>query len=1220
MKRILFFFSAMLVSLLVNAQIHSGSSVNDTANYPYWIEMMQDPAANFYQTQRAFQQYWNGRKITRGCGYKVFKRWEYMMQSRVNPDGSQPDPASTMNAYHQYQDQSRSMSGNWVSIGPSTIPSPGPAGYEGLGRLNVVSFHPTDPNKIYVGAPSGGLWQSTDDGVTWVTHTDTMPTLGVSAIVVSYANPNIILIGTGDRDAGDAPGLGVYKSMDGGISWVASKTGMNNKTVGWIIQHPSDPQIFLAATSGGVYRSTDGGTTWTVTQSGNFKDIQFKPNDPTVVYAAVNSDFYRSSNSGLNFTKITSGITSGQRGAIAVSPANPNYVYFLQSDNSSGFKCLYRSTDAGLTFSTQSNTPNILDWSCDGSGTGGQGWYDLSIAADPNNAEVIYVGGVDVWKSTNGGVTWEINSHWYGGCSVPAVHADCHFLGFSPVNGKLYAGNDGGIYSTSNGGTTWSDHTVGMTIGQIYKLGQAQTVKNKVINGFQDNGTYSITPSGWIAVGGGDGMECTYDYTNAAYSYHTLYYGSIFRRINNSNEVQIGGKDVNGITEEGAWVTPFTLSKYNHKTMFVGYKNIWRSNDVTTNPVSWTQISNSLAGSNSTNMSVVEHCSANENILYAARSDNKLFRTDDCLSDNPVWYDLSNFLPTSATPTDIKTIPGNENIVYMALSSNIYKSTDKGLTWTSIKENLPTIPINSIACYQNALDGLYIGTDAGVYYKDQGTNGWVSFSDGLPVNAKITEVEIYYDNDSVSQDVIRASSYGRGLWGSDMYHQTPEADFTTAQTTIPTGCAIDFKDLSSGVPTDFQWYFQGGSPSTSTLKNPTGILYSAPGTYEVKLKVWNVYGADSVTKVNYITVSGSILPEPDFTADRQVTCQNEVVHFIDKTLNCPISWIWQFDPATVTFLDGTSFSSQNPVVLFNEPGPYDVQLTVYNAVGPGTVSKQDFIYQGGFTLPFAETFSGGFSERHWKVINPDFMVTWDTISVAGVIPGSKALWMNFFDYPAVDRRDQIISPALNFSGYGTITLHFKHAYEQRIRKDSLIIRGSDNCGESWVRLWGMGPDGSPNTFVTHPSTLTEFFPQSTDDWCGGSYGADCYAIDLSDYSGKNNVQLMFESYNRYGNNLFINDIVINGTVGTAELQDHQPIISLFPNPTSGIVNINITGVNDQVMLMVFTPEGQKILQHELQAKGTVITGQLDLSKLSTGIYFIKLTGRQFNKVEKIVIL
>ena len=372
--------------------------------------------------------------------------------------------------------------------------------------------------------------------------------------------------------------------------------------------------------------------------------------------------------------------------------------------------------------------------------------------------------------------------------------------------------------------------------------------------------------------------------------------------------------------------------------------------------------------------------------------------------------------------------------------------------------------------------------------------------------------------------------------------------------------------------------------------------------------------------MNYITVSGSILPEPDFTADRQVTCQNEVVHFTDKTLNCPVSWNWQFNPTTVTFLDGTSFSSQNPVVLFNEPGPYDVQLTVYNAVGPGTVSKQDFIYQGGFTLPFAETFSGGFSERHWKVINPDFMVTWDTISVAGVIPGSKALWMNFFDYPAVDRRDQIISPALNFSGYGTITLHFKHAYEQRIRKDSLIIRGSDNCGESWVRLWGMGPDGSPNTFVTHPSTLTEFFPQSTDDWCGGSYGADCYAIDLSDYSGKNNVQLMFESYNRYGNNLFINDIVINGTVGTAELQDHQPDISLFPNPTSGIVNINITGINDQVMLTVFTPEGQKILQHELRAKGTVITGQLDLSKLSTGIYLIELTGRQFNKVEKIVIL
>ena len=361
----------------------------DTASYPYWIQMMQDPTANFFQTQRAFNLYWQDRPITKGCGWKVFKRWEYKMQFRITPDGRKPAPDAVVKAMETYAKGTLSANGSWISLGPSTIPAPGPAGYEGIGRLNVVAFHPTDQNKIYVGAPSGGFWMSSNGGSTWATTTDSLATLGVSAIIVDYSNPVKILIGTGDRDAGDAPGLGVYKSLDGGLTWSASKTGMGNQTVGKIIQDPTNSQVFLAATGGGIYRSTDGGANWTQTRSGNFKDICFKPGDPSIVYAAYNADFYRSVNNGQSFTQITSGLTSGQRGSIAVSAANPAYVYLLQSNSSSGFKGVYRSTDSGLNFTTRSTSPNILDWSCDGSGSGGQGWYDLAIAANPLNAEII---------------------------------------------------------------------------------------------------------------------------------------------------------------------------------------------------------------------------------------------------------------------------------------------------------------------------------------------------------------------------------------------------------------------------------------------------------------------------------------------------------------------------------------------------------------------------------------------------------------------------------------------------------------------------------------------------------------------------------------------------------------------------------------------------------------------------------------------------------------
>jgi len=1201
-------------------QVQTSQAVNDTANYPYWIQMMQDPNANFFQTQRAFNIYWKDRKITRSSGWKVFKRWEYMMQSRINPDGSLPSPDAVFNAYQEYLKTWRSSTGNWISLGPAQIPDPGDPGYKGLGRLNVVAWHPTDPNKFYVGSPSGGMWHTTDGGITWSTHTDTMPTLGVSAIVVDYSNPEKILIGTGDRDAGDAPGLGVYKSTNGGNNWVPSKTGMDNKTVGRMIQHPTNSLIFLAATSGGVYRSVDGGENWTRSVSGDFKDIHFKPNDPNFVYAAAGADFYRSTDNGISFVKITAGLTSAQRGAIAVTPANPEYVYFLQSNSSSGYKGVYRSTNSGVSFTTRSTSPNILDWSCDGSGSGGQGWYDLAIAASPNNPETVYVGGVDVWKSTDGGSTWVINSHWYGGCSVPPVHADCHFLGYSPVDGQLYAGNDGGVYSTNNSGITWTDHTVGMTIGQIYKLGQAQTIKNKVINGFQDNGTYTLTPSEWVATGGGDGMECAIDYLNGSYTYHTIYYGDIYRRYNNSAEKHIAGNGVYGIDESGSWVTPFILGVPDPKVMFVGYKNIWRCNDIKLSNLTWKRISDKLAGNNNSDLAVLEQSPADPNTLYAVRYDNKLFRTDNCMDDNPLWYDLTSHLPTGGTATDLKAHPTDPNILYMTLAKKVYKSVDKGLTWTDITGTLPNVNLNTITYYKNAPEGLYVGSDAGVYYKDSTMSDWIAFSQGLPANGRITELEIYYDNDSISEDAIRASTYGRGLWGSDMYQSNPAADFTSTKTLIPISCGIDFIDLSSGVPTNFQWTFPGATPSTSNVKNPTNIVYNTVGIYPVTLKVWNSIGTDSITKTNYITVNNTLLPVVDFTADKNVLCSESTVHFTDKTENCPSSWSWQFTPNTVTYLDGTSENSQNPVVQFNQSLTYNVTLTAYNAVGSGTLTKNNCIVNNGYGLPFEEIFSLGFDALHWTISNPDLSMTWDTITVPGVVSGSKAAWMNFYNYSSVNRRDQLISPAMNFTGYSTVTLSFRHAYAQRATlKDSLIVRISTDCGSTWTRIWGMGPDGTAETFVTHPPSMEEFYPGSMDDWCSGSYGVSCYNIDLSPWAGSSNIKVMFEAYNRNGNNLFLNDISIAGPVGSNEIKKDDFGVTIYPNPSTGKLTLTIINKKETCYLSVFNVHGQEVYADKFLPEGGNISKQLDFSSLSKGVYYVRITTETATRVEKIIL-
>jgi PKD repeat protein len=1220
MKRFLLSLLFLTVFACIGKSQGTPTVQNDTATTPYWVQMMQDPEVNFFQTQKAFNLYWENRPITKGCGWKVFKRWEYMTRLRINPDGTIPSQSRIFDEMARYNGQSRSINGNWTSLGPSTIPLPGPAGYEGLGRLNEVAFHPTDPNKIYVGSPSGGMWQTTDGGLTWTTNTDTLPTLGVSSIIVDRSNANRILIGTGDRDAGDAPGLGVFVSTNGGLTWTQSNAGMGNRVVGKMLQHPTNAQFILAATSGGVYRSSDGGANWTQSQVGDFKDIAFKPGDPNTVYAAAGSDFYKSTNGGTSFTKITSGLTSGQRGTIAVTADNPNYVYFLQSDNSSGYKGLYRSTNSGTDFTTRSTSPNILDWSCDGGGTGGQGWYDLAVVSDPANAEIVYVGGVNVWKSTNGGTTWTINSHWYGGCSVPAVHADCHILTYSPVNGKLYAGNDGGIYSSSNGGITWTDHTEGMTIGQIYKLGTSQTIREKTINGFQDNGTYTYAQPDWLATGGGDGMECAIDFTNASYTYHTIYYGDVYRKTNNNYEKHIAGNGIFGITESGAWVTPLILNKADAKGMFIGYKNIWRCLDVSKTNLTWDKISDNLGNSNGTDMCDLEQSTADHNILYASRYDNKFFRSDNCLGATPAWIDLTSLKPTTNLITDITTHPTDPNTLYITAGNSVYKSTDKGLSWTDLTDNLPDIHLNAIVYYNNSNEGLYVGSESGVYYRDPTTSGWISFNEGMPHSARVTEMEVYYDNDSVSRDALRASTYGRGLWDSDFYHAQPDADFEADRLMVTVGCSVNFTDLSIGVPTNWTWTFEGGTPGTSTQKNPQGILYSNPGVFEVKMVCSNEAGTDSVTKLGYITASSTLVPDVDFSADQRILCSGTDVQFADQSENCPSSWTWEFTPNTVSFVAGTNHHSQNPLVSFNQPGAYDATLTVTNPAGSSSLTKEDYIIYGGYAVPFSENFELGFGDRSWTIVNPDMSKTWDTITVVNAGTGTKAAWMNFYEYVTVTRRDQLISPAIDLSNCSAATLTFRHAYAQRSSlKDSLLVSLSDDCGTTWNRLLNLGPDGTPNIFITHENTMDPFYPESAADWCSGAYGVSCYSVDLTPWVGTAGVKVMFESYNRRGNNLFLDDVEITGIVGIDDSKVHSSDLKVYPNPSDGKVNVVLHCSAPEASWQLISPQGQTLSSGRLAGDTDRKSAVIDLGGNRKGLYFIKVVTGQATLVEKVVL-
>jgi photosystem II stability/assembly factor-like uncharacterized protein len=764
--------SALLLAGGLSLSAQNKPVVNDYASSPYWIDMMQDPNANFFETQKAFYTYWQGRSTHRGDGYKPFKRWEYYWQTRVNPDGTFPEPGSVYREYNRYiQDHAvtaglKTGQAVWKELGPTTRTDFG--GYNGVGRVNAIAFHPTDTATIYVGAPKGGLWITRDGGSTWSSPTDNLPTLGVSAILIDPTNPDHILIGTGDRDGGNSAGLGVFRSDDGGLNWIPFNNGMGDVTVGMLARPESNIRMILAATNSGIYKSLDAGENWTKTSPDNseFKDIQFRPGSSTIAYAASNRGFYRTDNGGDTWTLVpaaTGGYPDGGRLVIGVTPANDSLVYLVSG--ASKYQGCFLSRNFGESFTEQSTTPNILGYAYDGSDDKSQAWYDLMIHVDPVNPQLVFVGGINIWKSTDGGKKWQITSHWWGD-RTNEVHADQHAFGYNPANQRLYAGNDGGIYFTVNQGNTWKEISEGLGIGQLYKIGISNTDSKKMTGGFQDNGSATWTGTNWANTGGGDGMECAVDPFDARYSYTTLYYGPVERWFNSAGARNIAGKGTNGITEEGAWVTPFLISENDGNTMLIGYKNIWMSRNIkATGPVYWTKISDNLAGKNDVNLSVLEQSPADVNIVYAARNDDgKLFRSDNVFTPPVTWTDISNRLPSGGALSDIECHPYDPYTVYMAKNRKIYKSTNKGGTWTDISGNLPSISINSIAFDKSSNEGLYIGTDAGTYYRDANMTDWVLYGQSFPVSVGVSELEVYHDLRNRADSRLRAATFGRGVW------------------------------------------------------------------------------------------------------------------------------------------------------------------------------------------------------------------------------------------------------------------------------------------------------------------------------------------------------------------------------------------------------------------------------------------------------------------------
>ena len=846
MKKTILLSTIFLISMAINAQ--------------NWVDKFQDINENFYSIQSEFNAYWSSKSYERGKGYKQFKRWEWMAEPRVYPSGDLKY-ASRAKAYEEFQNyllanptaaakisSASSTSGNWTAIGPFGSPVGGDAG-----RITFIRFMPGLPSTIFAGTGAGGLWVSTNSGTSWTTNTNSLSVLGCSDLAINPLNTSIMYLAMGDIDASDTKSTGVLKSINGGLTW--STTGLTfsvslGRTIGRLLINPLNPNVVLAATNVGIYRTNNAGVSWSVVKTGSYNDIEYKttaPFDTTNVFAVTGSTFVRSVNGGNTFTTTASGLptTGVNRMALSVTAADPNYIYILCSKSSdSGFGGVYRSVDGGVTFTLMSSTPNIFDWSTSGSGVGGQGWYDIACGVSPTNKNEIICGGVNSWKSINGGSTWTLNSHWTGGGGKPYVHADLHVVEY--VNGTTcYMGTDGGVAKTTNSGVAWTTINGTMNIAQSYKIGQSAQAgtPNYVISGHQDNGTNLWNAGVWTEVYGGDGADCFVDWSSNATLVESYVQGD-FNRSTNSGGTWTS--IISGITGTAAWVAPIIQDPNNANIFYSGYQQVFKSLNKGT---SWTQMG-TIAGSGDV-LSIAAAPSSTAT-LYASRSTN-LYKTTN---SGTTWASITAGLPTaSAQITNIAVDNLDATNVFVTFSgysagNKVFVTTNGGSTWTNISAGLPNLPVNCIIYTKNLNDAIYVGTDVGVYFKDGSMTSFIPFMTNLP-NVIVNDLEIHY-----ATNKLRAGTYGRGVWESDLYSNPlapPNASFSTAFTSACVGIPFVISDQSSGTPTAWTWTLTGGSPAISSVKNPT-VTYSSAGVYTVSFVSTNING-NSTVYTNTILVS-----------------------------------------------------------------------------------------------------------------------------------------------------------------------------------------------------------------------------------------------------------------------------------------------------------------------------------------------------------------------------
>ncbi|MCC6762123.1 MAG: hypothetical protein IT252_12950 [Chitinophagaceae bacterium] len=833
--------------------------------------------SSFATIAKRINQYYDTATAGNRAGYKQWKRWEWFAAHHQTTSGKLDNylqkniEALTVEAKHSALSL-QSYNGNWQSIGHTN--AGGENGTALQGRVNCIAFDPINSQVMYAGASGGGIWKTTNGGELWYNVTATLPALGISDIVVApWPNNNTIYALTGEGLSANVylhKGFGCIKSTDGGNTWQLANKGMTDAipdsgSGGYkLLMHPNNPDRLLAAMNNGIYETTNGAQSWRFLQTGlsrNTNDIEFKPDDPNVLYITRLGDnqlhIYDFNTRERTTTQVTTAAVN--RMEIGISANRPNAVYVLagpgsQSGNNNIFVGLFYRTNTTESFSAVATSlaSNVALMNL---GSMDIGFYANTLYVNPSNADDVFVGSVALARSTNGGSTLtQITS--------TNIHADQHDLKRHPLTGDLWLCNDGGIYTSTNGGASFTSKSNGLVITEIYRYSSITGALGKHLIGTQDNGHFrynSTANPAWKFVLGGDGMDNLVNSINPAVMYACQQNG-LLRRSADGGETFY---TVPNIPDYGSitvypWITPIVqhppqsilipVMTLNPETIYMYSNNgilVLVNNGQTVYNIG--PIAMPAAEGIAPSMAIASNDGGATASLYMSNGSRIWVNNNPLQNSTANWTEI--FWPTTAG-TNIAALavnPANKQDISIALSGytpngKVFRSFNAGVTWVNVSNGLPNVPMYSIA-YANATNdnvpALYVGSEIGVYYYNINMAGWTPFSNNLP-RVPITDLQVDH-----TLGRLVAASYGRGLWSGDLYQPCPD---THAVNTIMNGGQYHFESSNQ---TNTAATIIGGVNTMVTFKAGNRVVFT-PG--------FSATGGVYLKAVNGPCGSGSVLP------------------------------------------------------------------------------------------------------------------------------------------------------------------------------------------------------------------------------------------------------------------------------------------------------------------------------------------------------------------------